>query len=225
MLNKKKSKFDEQVKQSLGNYKARGTSNWKRMESMLKANAKTNRPIWLSVSLGVLAIAGAYFIYENVTSDNKMDAKSSSTNKSVSMPVITKSENIKPADVKHEISPTSISTEAKATPAKVLTKEEFHARTAKVDKQINELIRKENSSTKVTEVKETKVTKKQNVSVMGNSPVFPDMLDDKNGLVHDTKESKETQDKALKTSSVIPTIKWTYFTNKEGKLDSIRKTE
>ena len=225
MLNNKKSKFDDQIKESLGNYKASGTSNWKRMESMLNANAKTNRPIWLSVSLGVLAITCAYFIYENVAFDNKMDAKSSSINKSVSMPVITKSENIKPADVKPEIAPTSIATEAKATPAKVLTKEEFHARTAKVDNQINELIRKENSSTKVSDIKDTRNAKKQNVSVMGNSPVFPDMLDDKKGLVHDTKESKETQAKALKASSVIPTIKWTYFTNKEGKLDSIRKTE
>jgi len=220
MLNNKNNKFDELVKKSLSNYEASEKGNWGRMERMLNANAKTNRPIWLSVSLGVLAIAGAYFIYENVNSDTKSATKvSSSIKKEITMPAVTKTESIKPAVIAEPVAKEDVNT---APPKTVLTMEDYKAKVAKIDKKINELVRKENTSTKVNDIK---VSKPQSVSVMGNAPVFPEMIDSKKGIVNGTKESKEMQEKAMKTSAAIKDIKWTYFINKDGKRDSIRKPE
>ncbi len=197
MENNLHNKLDEQIKESLSKYLAsKEASNWTRMESMLDAAPKVNSFRWSNVLNGVIGLAilgGGYLLYTNLIKSKpeektELAAPNLKTETPPEKPVISTpvqqaaSEDNKIVDnAKQE----------------VLVKKDLSLVKERSlnEKQKDKVITGE---TKVTE-KENNLegTKQQQIFVMGNQPVFGDMLDSAKGIVGETKEKEETKKAAL----------------------------
>ena len=195
------SKLDETLKESLSNYDAKYDSgDWARMERMLDATPKSIvKPGSYNMALiiGGIVLVGGFVIYkgikysktttENTTEtpvapiENKVEKAAEPTPAPVvtntvitTTPVLTEPTAIVP-EVK------TIVPEAKSTVAAVDTK-------AKTEKPA----RPEGGKAKTTP-NDNDYNKTQKVSVMGNEPVFGDMIDSSKGIVRETKEKESTK--------------------------------
>jgi hypothetical protein len=186
------TKLDETIKDTLSKYDATAeVSDWSRMENMLNMAPQASKFTMshkIFAGVGVIVIAGAFFMYTHFHS--------------TAIPVVTKIEtpveqvnnSVQPAAaplnaaVKNEnlpvISPTPIETPTILPVIPMVKNDVIAVEKTKTDK-----------SKKVENASNT--TKTLQVSVMGNEPVFGDMIDSSKGIIRETKE-KERIKKAAK---------------------------
>jgi len=222
------SKLDETVKDNLSNYDAKYDSgDWARMERMLDATPKSIAPKGsynLAIIIGGIVLVGGFAIYKGVTSSKTtitdtatetpltpIENKVETTPKPVPAPVVTNTLTTTTPIVKEEpiVVPVVKATvpEVKATVAVADTKEKALAEKIKKDK-------------KAKTANDNDYNKTQKVTVMGNEPIFGDMIDSSKGIVRETKE-KESTKKAAVTKGTTSGIGLGSLLNLNA--DSIRK--
>jgi hypothetical protein len=228
--NTPESKLDETVKDTLNNYQADyDAGDWSRMESMLNATPKSSGFQWsymvkIAVVLGV--ILGGYLLFNVTRSPEVKD-------EIIKNPETTPSENIVketpktpvavPPVVSPKIDPVVISNEV----AKETNNPDKVGPTSPVIEKIKseeKLVIKKEEKPKDKKTKKEKENPEENVIkhtlIMGNEPVFGDMLDSSKGVVSETKE-KESTKKAAKEKKLPPG--WDSFMTPNVNPDSIKK--
>lgn len=238
------NKLDDKIKDVLSNYSAEfDASDWTALEKKLsntssRQSFRFNSKIVLrslvvagTLAVGVLAF---YLINENIKKTP------STTEEPISAPE--KSESIQqetiiqPPVVLVDSTITTDSlpvddteTEIIAKPEKEVIEEKIVdskpiAKENKTVKETKKEIKKEKSETKKTP--ETKTTAKEDekpekIFIMGNEPVFGDMIDSGKGITNKTKESEETK-KSAQEKGLVP-VGWDAYMLKNVNPDSIRK--
>lgn len=190
------SKLDETVKQSLGSYEANyDAGDWSRMERMLDSAPKsiTKKGSYnIALIIGAAVLVGGFLIYKGINSSKTLPE---ATTEEIAVPE-TKTETAKsvPAPANVKIVPPEtpmVKSDPVASPEVKSTistqNNTVVANTEKSDKKTNK-----------TENADSVLPKNQKVSVMGNEPVFGDMIDSSKGIIHETKE-KESTKKAAKS--------------------------
>ncbi len=194
------NKLDEKIKDSLRNYEASNQSaDWSRMESMLNATPKVAKSNWSSVFfafIGLAVLSGVFLVYTKLNQTKPVEQTMPTTE--------VKTENKVSTPVSDPIVP---KTEADITIAKPATEA--------INKTENKVATTSNKTE--TTATDNKSTVKPKILIMGNTPVFGDMLDSTKGIIGETKEKEETK-KAAVTNSDKP-IGWNKFLNS----DSIKK--
>ncbi|MGZ4035705.1 MAG: hypothetical protein ACXVP4_12635 [Bacteroidia bacterium] len=223
--NTTESKLDETIKNTLNDYEAKfDPGDWSRMESMLNAAPKTSNFSWstpLTIIIGIAIIGGGYLVFKNVNSSKP------STEKNIENPAVSTS----PAKVTSPppaVTPSSVNEPPAATSS---TKENTIANppvtkttettstnpaTALTSKDKNAI--KEKTEKDKNAANEAQPEKQHKVTVMGNTPIFGDMIDSSKGVIHETKE-KETIKKAAKSKGNTP-IGWDLLNQN---IDSLKK--
>ena len=185
------SKLDETVKSSMDSYEANyDAADWSRMEKMLDAAPKsitTKGSYNIALIVGAVILIGGALIYRGISSSkttpestvNETVATSAKENKTQA--------TVKPAPAETVVVKTSptITPEIKPTlvpEAKIIT--------APADKTNASKKQKTNDTA-------NDFPKNQKVTIMGNEPIFGDMIDSSKGIIHETKE-KESTKKAAK---------------------------
>lgn len=206
------NKLDDKIKDSLTNYEVSNeTSDWARMEKMLNATPKATASEWslvLNVFVGLAILTGGYFVYTKLNQPKSVEQTIPATEVKV--------ENNNNTVISN---PTVPETETNKTDAK-----EVMETTVKNENTVSKVENKNvNSVGKSIETKpaeaatETKSTVKPKIYIMGNQPVFGDMLDSSRGIIGDTKEKEETKKAAINHSE--KPIGWSKFLNS----DSLKK--
>ncbi len=216
------SNLDETLKENLSNYDAKYDSgDWARMERMLDATPKTiatKANYNMALIIGGIVLVGGFAIYKG------MNSSSTPSNINTTETIVPAVENkVAPAPAKTIPAPVltnTIKTEtavAKEQPAVIpevkTIAPEIKNTVAVVDKK------KTDKKTKTTP-NDNDFAKNQKVSVMGNEPVFGDMIDSSKGIIHKTKE-KESTKKAAVAKGTSSGIGLTGLMNLNA--DSIRK--
>lgn len=232
--NTTESKLDEAVKNTLSNYEGKfDAGDWSRMESMLNAAPKSSNMSWskpLSIIIGIVVIGGSILIYKHTGSSTPAGDKSTET----SVTVTPTSEKVKAAPSITSTPPPSVTkTESVVSTPPSLTKEQpvlnspdtkektIVAPVVKTTESIKTNSKDIASTEKVTVKEKNKKDKaKQNVSVMGNTPIFGDMIDSSKGVIHETKEKEGIKKAAVKTSGTP--IGWGLLNQN---MDSLRKQQ
>jgi type IV secretory pathway VirB10-like protein len=218
--NTTENKLDEAIKNTLNTYEdPLDAGDWARMEAMLNAAPKTNTFRWtfpLTAFIGIAILSGGIIIY------NTIHLKKTSTESAVETPqpfektaVPQKTLPLVPSFTKTEI-PVISSPVKKELPAFKI-KEKNISSVNKTTPNTNgnntstaDALEKGSTKEKNKNVKESTIdkdsSKKQSVSVMGNEPIFGDMIDSSKGVIYETKE-KNTTKKAAKSKSNTP-IGW-----------------
>jgi hypothetical protein len=210
------SKLDETVKNTLNNYEGQFDADWSRMESMLNAAPKSTTFSWsapLAIIIGVVVIGGGYLMFRNTDSSKP----STETTVETSQPAVT----VTPEKV--TVSPAVTKTETPVVSAPIVKEIPVIAPPVKTTLPINTnsttFTSIDKNTVKEKSAKEKDVKKeKQTVSVMGNEPIFGDMIDSSKGVIHETKEKEKTKKDAVKTSSTP--IGWGLLNQN---IDSLRK--
>lgn len=223
------SKLDETVKNTLNNYEAAYEPNdWSRMENMLNAAPKSSTFQWsyaVKIVSVLVVIAGGYLLY-NVIKTPKINKDE----------VITKVP-VQPSEKEIKISPKTTIPAPAVTPPKVNPVEisnEVAKQTNAPDKiePVSPVVQKIKTEEKVISKEEKKKEKKQkekttteenvitHTTIMGNEPVFGDMLDSSKGVIGETKEKEETRNSA-KAKKLPPG--WNSFMTPNVNPDSIKK--
>jgi hypothetical protein len=192
------SKLDEAVKDSLNNYEAKyDAGDWARMERMLDATPKTSVSNFPYGKIGAIAgavILGSFLVYKAVHTSPSTDATSekqtittpgSQPEKQTAAPAVTPSVtstapagNTSPALVNpsgNTVPPPAVSQPKPDMTAKVSSEKDKAMSQKEIDAEYN---------------------KHQKVTVMGNEPIWPDMIDSSKGVIHETKESESMKKKA-----------------------------
>lgn len=220
------SKLDETLKEHLSNYDAKYDSgDWARMERMLDATPKTIAPKGsynMALIIGGIVLVGGFAIYKAISSSKNTPETTTET----VAPPIEKKTVVTPQPA--PVQPTIVKTEtpvAKETPAmtpevKTITPEikTTVATTDTKPKVVAEKVKKDKKTT--TAANEDEYSKNQKVTVMGNEPIFGDMIDSSKGIVRETKE-KESTKKAAVTKGTNSGIGLSGLLNLNA--DSIRK--
>jgi len=220
------SKLDETIKEQLSNYDAKYDSgDWARMERMLDATPKSIAPSGsynMALIIGGIVLVGGFAIYKVISSSKSTPEINTET---VAPPVENKVEAtpqptpVQPTIVKTETpSPAVVETPA-ITPAVKTTSPELKTTVANTDtktKVAAEKVKKD----KKNKANEDEYSKNQKVTVMGNEPIFGDMIDSSKGIVRETKE-KESTKKAAVTKGTTSGIGLSGLMNLNA--DSIRK--
>jgi hypothetical protein len=197
------SKLDETVKESLNNYEAKyDAGDWSRMERMLDAAPKTSAANMSYGKIAIIAgavVLGSFLVY-------KVANTSSSPKEETTAVPAPEAQQPEPAAVTNTAPPVTTNTVV-STPAEtantVSKPEPLPAATAVTEtskpatgavKPIAEKTKKDKSKAEI----EAEYNKHQKISVMGNEPVFGDMIDSSKGIIHETKE-KESTKKAAKS--------------------------
>ncbi|MCX6295149.1 MAG: hypothetical protein NTX97_03610 [Bacteroidetes bacterium] len=220
------NKLDETVKENLSNYDAKYDSgDWARMERMLDAAPKSSvakGSYNIAIFIGAAVLVGGFFIYKGInTSKTSIDKPAETT----ITPTENKTKTLQPA-------PVVVKTTSPVTPAvneqKIISPEVKpkvpdvkNAVTAVENKEkvATEKIKNDQEKKQKSTKSNTESSKNQKVIVMGNEPIFGDMIDSSKGIIHKTKEKDSTK-KAAK-SKRSSNIGWNGLFNLNA--DSIRK--
>lgn len=214
------NKLDETIKDNLSKYDAKYDSgDWARMERMLDATPKSIvKTVSYNVALiiGGVILVGGFAIYKGISSSKTTTENTTETNitpvenKVAPAPIVTNTVTIATPIVKEKpvVVPEvkTIVPEIKNTVAVVDTKTKKDLPTGQAAKK--------------SKVNDNDINKTQKVSVMGNDPVFGDMIDSSKGIVRETKE-KESTKKAAVTKGTTSNIGLSGLLNLNA--DSIRK--
>lgn len=212
------NKLDETIKDNLSNYDAKYDSgDWARMERMLDATPKTivkTGSYNMALIIGGVILVGGFAIYKGINSSKTTtehtketpvttpEPKTEIISKPVPAPVITNTVTTAP-----------IVTEAPTVVPEVKTSiPEIKNTVAVVDTKTKK--------DKKSKVNDNDINKTQKVTVMGNEPIFGDMIDSSKGIVRETKE-KESTKKAAVTKGTSGNVGLSGLLNLNA--DSIRK--
>jgi type IV secretory pathway VirB10-like protein len=226
------SKLDETVKNTLNNYEATyEPGDWSRMENMLDAAPKSSNFQWsyaVKVVGALAVIAVGYFIYNAVNTPELNKDEIIST-----PPIKTEEEVVKvspdvtapvpaPAVASPKIDQTEVANEVAketVTPDKIAVTSPLNEKLKTEEKAV---VKKED---KRKDKKQKENTDDKNVIthtlIMGNEPVFGDMLDSSKGVIGETKEKEETK-KSAKAQKDLP-VGWNSFMLKNVDPDSLKK--
>ncbi|MBA3971420.1 MAG: hypothetical protein H0X46_04635 [Bacteroidetes bacterium] len=188
------NKLDEIFKNSLDSYEANyDAGDWSRMERMLDAAPKSiasKGSYKIAIIVGAIVLAGGFFIYKGIDSAKN---NTESTNAETPTPAEVTKEIAKPTPAPKPL-PKEIpvvKSETLATPViKPTVIPEPNTAIAETEKA------KKEKKQKATE-KNSDFQKNQKVTIMGNEPIFGDMIDSSKGIIRETKE-KESTKKAAK---------------------------
>ncbi|MEI6487319.1 MAG: hypothetical protein WCP52_00075 [Bacteroidota bacterium] len=200
------NKLDEKIKQSLSNYKATNSVvDWSRMEEILDSTPRANTFKWnylFSALLGIIIFGGAYFMYDSL-SYSKLNEKKDvieptkllEKNSTLMIPKVegTSSETSSPNEMPKVTNAASVENKSKATkffPPATLKKDN-------IQKDVN-----------------VNIKKPTQILIMGNEPVFGDMLDSAKGIIGATKEKESTKKSAVIHSESH--IGWNKFINQDS---------
>ncbi len=207
------NKLDETIKDNLSKYDAKYDSgDWARMERMLDATPKSivkTGSYNVALIIGGVILVGGFAIYKGISSSKTTTENTTETNitpvenKVAPAPIVTNTVTIATPIVKEK---PVVVPEIKNTVAVVDTKTKKDLPTGQADKK--------------SKVNDNDINKTQTVSVMGNDPVFGDMIDSSKGIVRETKE-KESTKKAAVTKGTTSNIGLSGLLNLNA--DSIRK--
>lgn len=198
------SKLDETIKDSLSNYDAKYDSgDWARMERMLDATPKSMAPKGsntIALILGVVVLVGGFLIYKGINSSKK---SKETTVAPVELPVEKTAEPITkttpPAAKTKDSEPTSISVPTVIPPSEVKSKvPEPKTIVSAVEQKLKPVAEKRKKEKKQnTSTRDIDFPKNLKVTVMGNEPIFGDMIDSSKGIVRETKENESTKKEAV----------------------------
>lgn len=196
------NKLDDTVKETLNNYEAQfDAGDWSRMEKMLDTAPKSGKINWsygIAIIIGAVVIGGSYLIYKGISSS----APDTDTAIEIVIPAPeNKTEQLKitPPPVVINNTPSATAPENKIPEIKTAPEKSSVAATEKNQQKERSFAEKaKKNQKKKTDTADTDFLKNQKVSVMGNEPVFGDMIDSSKGIIHETKE-KESTKKAAKT--------------------------
>lgn len=202
------NKLDETIKDSLSNYDAKYDSgDWARMERMLDATPKSivkTGSYNMAIIIGGVILVGGFAIYKGVTPSKTSTENTTETN-------IARPENKvvpapKPAPVvKNTVTTTTpiVKEEPVVVPEVKTTIPEIKPTVATVDTKEKAIAEKKvkdlptGQAGKKSKVNDNDINKTQKVSVMGNEPIFGDMIDSSKGIVRETKEKESTKKAAV----------------------------
>jgi hypothetical protein len=216
------SKLDETIKESLNNYEAQyDAGDWSRMERMLDAAPKSYPGSNMSYGkIAIIAgavILGSFLIY-----------KVAGTSSSTETPEITTAPpEVKPEPAQTTTTPPAVTTNTvisapppAATGTATVKPETIPSSTVATppatQATVAEKVKKDKKKTD-----EAEYNKNQKISVMGNEPIFGDMIDSSKGIIHETKEKESTR-KAAKSKGT-GTIGLGSLLNMHINLDSLNK--
>ncbi len=200
------NKLDEKIKQSLSNYKATNSVvDWSRMEEMLDSAPRANTFKWnylFSALLCIIIVGGAYFMYDSL-SYSKLNEKKDvieptkllEKNSTLTIPKVegTLIESSAPKEMPEVTNAASIENESKS--AKFISHTTLKSESIQKDVNVN-------------------IKKPTQILIMGNEPVFGDMLDSAKGIIGATKEKESTKKSAV-IHSESP-IGWNKFINQDS---------
>ena len=198
------SKLDETIKDSLSNYDAKYDSgDWARMERMLDATPKSMAPKGsntIALILGVVVLVGGFLIYKGINSSKK---SKETTVAPVEFPIEKTAEPITkttpPAAKTKDSEPTSTSAPTVIPPSEVKSKvPEPKTIVSAVEQKLKPVAEKRKKEKKQnTSTRDFDFPKNLKVTVMGNEPIFGDMIDSSKGIVRETKENESTKKEAV----------------------------
>ncbi len=198
------SKLDETIKDSLSNYDAKYDSgDWARMERMLEATPKSMAPKGsntIALILGVVVLVGGFLIYKGINSSKK---SKETTVAPVELPIEKTAEPITkttpPAAKTKDSEPTSTSAPTVIPPSEVKSKvPEPKTIVSAVEQKLKPVAEKRKKEKKQnTSTLDIDFPKNLKVTVMGNEPIFGDMIDSSKGIVRETKENESTKKEAV----------------------------
>ena len=195
------NKLDETVKENLSNYDAKYDSgDWARMERMLDATPKTivkTGSYNMALIIGGIVLVGGFAIYKGVTSSKPTSENTTET------PITTPETKIETVAKPAPVATNTVTTTtpiAKEEPVIVpevkTTSPEIKNTVATVDTK-EKAIAEKKAKDKKAKANDNEFSKNQKVSVMGNDPVFGDMIDSSKGIVRETKEKESTKKQAV----------------------------
>lgn len=192
------NKLDETIKDNLSNYDAKYDSgDWARMERMLDATPKSivkTGSYNMAIIIGGVILVGGFAIYKGVTSSKTSTENTTETNIA---PVENKITPVpKPAPITTNTVTTAIpiaKEEPVVVPEVKITTSEINTTVA--EKKVKD--RPAGQTEKKSKVNDNDINKTQKVSVMGNEPIFGDMIDSSKGIVRETKEKESTKKAAV----------------------------
>jgi hypothetical protein len=170
------------------------------MERMLDAAPKSITPKGsynMAIIIGGIVLVGGFAIYKGVTSSKTTDTttetpvtpienKVETAPKPTPVPVATNTVTTIPPPVKVE---TKVVPEVKTVIPEVKTTVAVVAEKTKTEKKAKATTNDNDSH------------KTQKVTVMGNEPIFGDMIDSSKGIIHKTKEKESTKKAAVEKGS------------------------
>lgn len=223
MINEQKdNKLDETIKQSLSDYEAPFDANdWAKMESALAATPQASTFKWsyvIGTFVALVVISGGYLLFNNLSSFKTNTSAPTNSIENTATPVVP------PAITKPKTLPaTKIEMPVVVDEAKDKIKEKEVSNVEKTSKKETALAEKAKNNKTIEDVskgKENENGKHQEVIIMGNEPIFGDMLDSTKGIIRVTKENEETK-QAAKKPSEYP-IGWNNFMLSNVNPDSIK---
>lgn len=203
MENNTPSKLDETIKENLSNYDAKYDSgDWSRMERMLDAAPKSITPKGsynMAIIIGGIVLVGGFAIYKGVTS-----SKTTTTDTATETPVTPIENNVETAP---KPAPAAVVTNTVTTTPPIVKTEpvavpEVKATVPEVKTTVAVVTEKTKTEKKAKNVaNDNDYNKTQKVTVMGNEPIFGDMIDSSKGIIHKTKEKESTKKAAVEKGS------------------------
>ncbi len=213
MENNSNNQLDTKIKESLSKYLAsKEASDWARMETMLDAAPISSSFKWKYVLnlFIVLAVAGGGYLFYTHLNTPKAEVKSGTiAPESPAVPMVapTVAPTVAPIE-------TDTKTTTPVAPEVEIKKEDMVKKENNTtEKSINKTEEKNTEDKEVNTVKDTP----PQIYIMGNEPVFGDMLDSSKGIVGETKEKEETKKAAIEHSE--NSIGWSKIINQ----DSLKK--
>jgi outer membrane biosynthesis protein TonB len=197
-------KLDVTIKDSLSNYDAKYDSgDWARMERLLDATPKSMAPKGsktIALILGAVVLVGGFLIYKGINSSKKSEE---TTVAPVELPIEKTAEPITkttpPAAKTKDSEPTSTSAPIVIPPSEVKSKvPEPKTIVSAVEPKLKPVAEKRKKEKKQnTSTLDIDFPKNLKVTVMGNEPIFGDMIDSSKGIVRETKEKESTKKEAV----------------------------
>lgn len=193
------TKLDETIKENLSNYDAKYDSgDWARMERMLDATPKSITPKGsynMAIIIGGIVLVGGFAIYKGVTS-----SKTTTTDTTTEIPVAPVENKVETAP---KPAPAVVVTNTVTTTPPLVKAEPVVAPVVKttvpeVKIPVAVVTEKTKTEKKAKNVaNDNDSNKTQKVTVMGNEPIFGDMIDSSKGIIHKTKEKESTKKAAV----------------------------
>jgi cytoskeletal protein RodZ len=218
------SKLDETIKSTLNDYEAQyDPSDWARMETMLDAAPKAVSFKWshaLTVLIAVVVLGGGYALINYLGKSKPAETENETPAAPVVEPPAQKKNIVTPPPVtaKKPVPETTAVTVQKpiVIPPAADPKTKPATQTA-----VKEEIKKDKKKTDKTKPTGPVIEPNDKMMIMGNEPIFGDMLDSSKGIIGETKEKEETK-KAAKAKKNNP-AGWDQFMLPNVNVDSIRK--
>lgn len=233
-INNPDSKLDETIKNTLNNYEATSDAgDWARMEAMLTVAPKDNAFRWtmpLTVFVGIALLTGGIILYKTIYFQKTSTETTVETPQPIDKTAASKKTLTPlPSITKKETPVVSTPANKKKNVIKIREKNVSAVNTTTPETNVNNTATADALEKGATIEKNKKViessipkdsSKKQSVSVMGNEPIFGDMIDSTKGVIYETKEKNRTK-KAAKSKSNTP-IGWDLL---KQNVDSLKKVK